>query len=301
MLVKILGTAAGGAFPQWNCSCPNCFRVRQGTFSGSRRTQAQIAFSCEPGQWTLLNASPDLRFQIEAAPELWPEEGRRSPIANVILTGADVDQILGLLLLREFHTFGIHSTPAIRTILTEDNTMFAVLARFAGQVAWRDIPLDAPFSIGGARAEALSLAGSFPGFVGKTRAAALNPAQAVIGLLLTPEAGGKTLAFLPGAGCVSERLIERLRSCDFVLFDGTFWSNDEPKQIPGLGRTALEIGHLPVSGPGGSLDRLAAFKGRRIYIHINNTNPMLDEDSSEYRRVLDCGWEIARDGMEIAL
>lgn len=301
MRVKILGTAAGGAFPQWNCSCPNCLRVRQGTFAGSPRTQAQLAFSCEPAQWTLLNASPDLRFQIEAAPELWPRDGRRSPVANVILTGADLDQILGLLLLREFHTFAIYSTPAIRAILTEDNSVFAVLARFAGQVAWHDIPLDAPFSIGGVRAEALSLAHSFPGFVSQPRAAALNPAEAAIGLLLTPEAGGKTLAFLPGVGCVSEKLLERLESCDFVLFDGTFWSNDEPRQIHGLGRTALEIGHLPVSGPGGSLDRLAALKGRRIYIHINNTNPMLDEDSTEYRRVRDCGWEIASDGMEIVL
>jgi pyrroloquinoline quinone biosynthesis protein B len=301
MRVKILGTAAGGAFPQWNCSCANCFRVRQGTFPGPRRTQAQLAFSCAPDEWTLVNASPDLRFQIESAPELWPGEGRRSPIANVILTGADADQILGLLLLREFHSFRIHSTPAMRVILTQDNSLFAVLARFAGQVIWRDIPLDSPFSTGGARAEALPLDGSFPGFVSGNRAASLNPAEAVVGLLLTPEAGGKTLAFLPGADGVSDVLLERLQSCDFVLFDGTFWSNDEPMHIPGLGRTAREIGHLPVSGPGGSLDRLAALDARKIYIHINNTNPMLDEDSAEYRRVRDCGWEIARDGMEIVL
>ena len=263
--------------------------------------QAQIAFCCEPDQWTLVNASPDLRFQIEAAPELWPRDGRRSPIANVILTGADADQILGLLLLREFHSFNIHSTPAIRAILTEDNSLFAVLARFSGQVGWRDIRFDAPFSAGGARAEALLLAGSFPGFVSRTRAAALNPIEAVIGLLLTPEAGGKTLAFLPGVGRISDLLLERLQSCDVVLFDGTFWSNDEPMHIPGLGRTALDIGHLPVSGTGGSLDRLAALSSRKIYIHINNTNPMLDEESSEYRSVRDCGWEIACDGMEIVL
>jgi pyrroloquinoline quinone biosynthesis protein B len=263
--------------------------------------QAQIAYSCEPDEWTLVNASPDLRFQIEAAPELWPHDGRRSPIAKVILTGADADQVLGLLLLREFHSFAIHSTPAIRAILTEDNSLFAVLARFSGQVCWRDIPLDAPFSAGGARAEALPLAGSFPGFVSQKRAARLNPLEAVIGLLLTPEAGGKTLAFLPGVGGVSDALLERLQSCDFVLFDGTFWSNDEPTHIPGLGRTALEIGHLPVSGPGGSLDRLAELSSRKIYIHINNTNPMLDEESSEYRRVRDCGWEIAREGTEIVL
>ncbi len=297
----MIGTAAGGAFPQWNCSCPNCLRVRQGTFAGSPRTQAQLAFSSEPDEWTLVNASPDLRFQIEATPELWPRDGRRSPIARVILTGAEADQILGLLLLREFHSFEIHSTPAIRAILREDNSLFAVLARFPGQVEWRDIPMDAPFTAGGARVEALPLAGSFPGFVSKARAADLNPAEADIGLLLTPEAGGKTLAFLPGAGCVSDALLERLQSCDSVLFDGTFWTDDEPMHIPGLGRTALQIGHLPVSGPGGSMDRLAALKARKIYIHINNTNPMLDEDGREYRSVRDSGWEIARDGMEIVL
>src|SRR5262249_10474210 len=148
MRVKILGTAAGGAFPQWNCSCANCFRVRHGNFAGPPRMQAQIAFSCEPDEWTLVNASPDLRVQIEAAPELWPRDGRRSPIANVILTGADADQVLGLLLLREFHSFNIHSTPAIRAILTEDNSLFAVLARFSGQVGWRDIRPDASFSAG---------------------------------------------------------------------------------------------------------------------------------------------------------
>lgn len=301
MRVKIIGTAAGGAFPQWNCSCANCFRVRQGQFSGPRRMQTQIAYSCEPDEWALVNASPDLRFQIEAAPELWPRDGRCSPIAKVILTGADADQILGLLLLREFHSFDIHSTPSIRAILTEDNSLFAVLERISGQVGWRDIPLDAPFSVGGARAEALPLAGSFPGFVSRRRAAALNPLEAVIGLLLTPEAGGKTLAFLPGVSVVSDVLLERLQSCDFVLFDGTFWSDDEPMRIPGLGRTASEIGHLRVSGPGGSLDRLAALSCRKIYIHINNTNPMLDEESREYRSVRDCGWEIARDGMEIVL
>jgi pyrroloquinoline quinone biosynthesis protein B len=136
MRAKIIGTAAGGAFPQWNCSCPNCFRVRQGNFSGPRRMQAQIAFSCEPDEWTLVNASPDLRFQIEAAPELWPRDGRRSPIANVILTGADAHQILGLLLLREFHSFNIHSTPAIRAILTEDNSLFARASRPDAVWAW---------------------------------------------------------------------------------------------------------------------------------------------------------------------
>ena len=301
MRVRVLGTAAGGGFPQWNCSCPNCLLVRQGAFAGPPRTQAQLAFSCSPGQWTLVNASPDLRFQIEATPDLWPCDGRRSPIAGVILTGAEVDQTLGLLLLREFHSFQIHSTPAIRSILTEDNSLFGVLARFAGQVQWQDLPLESAFVTGGARVEALPLPGSFPGFVNKSRAAALNPAEADIGLLLSPESGGATLAFLPGAACVTGALLERLQSCDILFFDGTFWSDDEPVRIPGLGRTALQIGHLPISGAGGSLERLAALNARRIYIHINNTNPILDEESAEYQAVRNAGWEVAADGMEIDL
>jgi pyrroloquinoline quinone biosynthesis protein B len=251
----------------------------------------------------LLNASPDLRFQIEATRELWPQEGtRHSPIRDVIVPSAEVDQTLGLLLLREFHSFRIHTTPSIRRILTEDNSMFGVLARFAGQVCWNDIPLDQPFCAGGARLEVLSLSGSFPGFVSSARLAELNPAEAVIGLLISPELGGGMLAFLPGAACVSDALLERLQTCDVVLFDGTFWSDEEPSLIPGVTRTARQMGHLPVSGSGGSLERLAALRrARKIYVHINNTNPILDEESMEQRMVRDAGWEVARDGMEITL
>src|SRR5262252_2137818 len=175
MQVRILGSAAGGGFPQWNCSCSNCRRVREGKFAGTPRTQTQLAWSAAPGQWTLLNASPDLRAQIEATPELWPlGNERNSPIRDVILTGAEVDQTLGLLLLREFHSFRVHATASVRRILTEDNNLFGVLARFAGQVCWNDIPLDQPFSAGGARLEVLPLPGSFPGFVSSARLAESN-------------------------------------------------------------------------------------------------------------------------------
>ncbi len=302
MRVKVLGSAAGGAVPQWNCSCSNCLRLRERTFPGLPRTQTQLAWDGAPGRWTLLNASPDLRFQIESAPELWPQNGRQSPIHDVVLTGAEVDQVLGLLLLREFHSFHVHATASVRRILTEDNSLFNVLARFPGQVCWNDISLDRPFSVGGAQLEALPLPGSFPGFVSASRAAELQPADAVIGLLLSPESGGGTLAFLPGIACVSDALLERLRDCDVVLFDGTFWSDDEPSRIPGIRRTARQMGHPPISGAGGTLDRLAALRRpRKIFIHINNTNPILDEDSPEHRAVRESGWEIASDGMEITL
>jgi pyrroloquinoline quinone biosynthesis protein B len=303
MRLRILGSAAGGGFPQWNCSCPNCRRLREGNFAGAARTQAQVAWAAAPGQWTLLNASPDLHAQIEATPELWPQGGaRNSPIRDVIVPSAEVDQTLGLLLLREFHSFRVHATASVRKILTEDNSLFGVLARFAGQVCWHDIPLDQPFCAGGARLEALPLPGSFPGFVSASRVAQSNPADAVIGLLISPESGGGTLAFLPGVGSVSEVLLERLQACDVMLFDGTFWNDDEPSRIPGVTRSARQMGHLPIAGPGGSLERLATLRRpRKILIHINNTNPILDEASVEHRMVRESGWEVAWDGMEMTL
>ena len=303
MRLRILGSAAGGGFPQWTCSCFNCRRLREGTFAGRARTQAQLAWNAAPGEWTLLNASPDLRAQIEATPELWPAKGaRNSPISDVIIPSAEVDQTLGLLLLREFHSFRVHATPSIRKILTEDNSLFGVLARFAGQVCWHDIPLDQPFCAGGARLEVLPVPGSFPGFVSARRITQLKPADAVIGLLISPPSGGRTLAFLPGVPEVSDALLERLQVCDVVLFDGTFWSDDEPSHIPGVTRTARQMGHLPLSGAGGSLERLASVqRPRKIFIHINNTNPILNEESMEYRIVCEAGWEVAWDGMEITL
>jgi pyrroloquinoline quinone biosynthesis protein B len=303
MRIKVLGSAAGGGFPQWNCSCPNCRRLREGKLAGTPRTQAQLAWSITPGQWTLVNASPDLRVQIQATPELWPQDGtRNSPITDVIVPSAEVDQILGLLFLREFHSFRVYATRSVRRILTEDNSLFDVLARFAGQVCWHDILPDQLFYVGGGRLEVLPLPGSFPGFVSASRVTELNLTDAVIGLLVSPESGGRTLAFLPGVSSVSDGLLERLQACDVVLFDGTFWSDDEPSRIPGVSRTARQMGHLPISGSGGSLERLAALqRPRRIFIHINNTNPVLDEESVEYRMVSEAGWEVASDGMEIRL
>ncbi|HEV2425097.1 MAG TPA: pyrroloquinoline quinone biosynthesis protein PqqB [Terriglobia bacterium] len=322
MRIKILGSAAGGGFPQWNCACSNCRRLRERRFPGVARTQAQLAWQSESGLWTLLNASPDLRTQIEATSELWPQDGsRHSPISDVILTGAEVDQTIGLLLLREFHSFRVHATHSVRRILTEDNSIFGVLRRYAGQACWKDIPLEAPFSVGGARLEAVPLGGSFPGFIGGARQAESDPAEAVIGLWITPVAAPssppepvsvavaavsppprKTLAFLPGVGSIPDSLLERLQQCDVLLFDGTFWSDEEPASIPGLGKTASQMGHMPVSGARGSLASLAGLdRARKIFIHINNTNPILDEESAEYRAVRDAGWEVARDGMEITL
>jgi pyrroloquinoline quinone biosynthesis protein B len=303
MRLKVLGSAAGGGFPQWNCGCVNCSRVREGRFPGAARTQAQLAWSAAADQWTLIGASPDLLTQIQSTPELWPPKGTRdSPIRNVLLLSAEVDQTLGLLSLREFHSFRVYATSSARKILTEDNTVFGVLARYAGQVCWEDIVPGRAFSVDGARLEPVPLRGFFPGFVSASRATKLNSAEAVIGVLLSPEAGGATAAFLPGVAEISDALRERLENCDILLFDGTFWSDSEPLEIPGITRTARQIGHVPISGPGGTLESLAALRRpRKIFIHINNTNPILDEESWQYRMVREAGWEVARDGMEFTL
>jgi pyrroloquinoline quinone biosynthesis protein B len=303
MRLKILGSAAGGGFPQWNCGCVNCRRIRARSFPGTVRTQAQLAWSAGSDHWNLIGASPDLLAQIQSAPELWPRNGTRdSPIRNVILTSAEVDQVLGLLLLREFQTFRVHATSSVRRILTEDNSIFGVLARFAGQVCWEDIVPERTFLADSARIEPVALPGSFPGFVRASRQAELNSADAVIGILLSPESGAGTIGFLPGVAEISDALRERLQNCDILLFDGTFWSDDEPLGIPGITRTARQIGHVPVSGSGGTLESLAMLRRpRKVFIHINNTNPILDEESRESRMVREAGWEVARDGMEFTL
>ena len=172
MRVKILGAAAGGGFPQWNCSCANCRRLRLGRFSGERRTQAQLAVNTSEDEWTLLNASPDLLRQIEVTAELWSKgDARHSPIKSVILTGAEVDQVLGLLLLREFHSFDIYATTSVRKILIYDNSLFAVLARVPGQVKWHDLQGGEPIRIGEIGIEPFWVPSSFPGYVSAGRRA----------------------------------------------------------------------------------------------------------------------------------
>lgn len=298
MRVKVLGAAAGGGFPQWNCRCSNCRKLRQGDFAGAPRTQAQLAVSAVDGAWCLVNAAPDLRAQIEATPELQPREGlRHSPIASVILTGAELDQALGLLLLRESQALRVYATAAVRRILLEDNSMFGMLQRYAGQAEWSDIQPGAPFEPAhGIRATPLAVPGGYPIYVNGSRLAGLPPGEAVLALLL------EGLAFFPNAPCVDEAWLPCMESSDVLLFDGTFWSDDELIRVQGSGRTARQMGHLPISGSGGTLERLAGLRHpRKLFIHVNNTNPILDPESREYAQVREAGWEVAQDGMEFEL
>ena len=308
MQIKILGSAAGGGFPQWNCACSNCSAVRAGTFAGKRRTQAQVIVRGEDESWFLLGASPDLRSQIEATPELHPQAGVRiSPIAGVVLTSADLDHVLGLLLLRELQPLRVFATASVLQILQEDNSFFGMLNRVPRQVEWSRIVPGAPFeltSVEGRRSgivgTAMTLATRYPAYVTPKRAGQLRSSEAVTGLIV--ESSGRRLAYLSSVGSIDEKLMETLNNVDVLLFDGTFWSDDELMQVESSGATAHQMGHVPVGGSDGSLRRLAELRhGKKIFIHINNTNPMLNESSPEHRAVRDAGWEIAEDGWQFTL
>ncbi len=307
MRIRILGSAAGGGFPQWNCNCRNCHALRVGAFQGKSRSQTQVVVSHDDCNWFLLNASPDLRTQIEATPALHPrKDARASPIAGVVLTSADLDQIVGLLSLRELQPFRVYCTSSIRRILQEDNTVFGMLNRVPNQVSWIEIRPGESFELTTGNDSKLSctvfsLGNRFPAYVSPERAASLSPEEALLGLVVGSASGGK-LAYMPTVPAADEALLQRLEPADLLLFDGTFWSDDELIQAQGSGSTARKMGHIPVSGPEGSLRKLAGLQHpRKVFVHVNNTNPILDESSAEYREVRAAGWEIAEDGWSIEL
>lgn len=304
MRVKVLGSAAGGGFPQWNCACSNCQRVRQKKFRGRARTQTQLAISSEK-DWFLLDASPDLRLQLESDRELVPRRGsskRSSPIASVILTSAEVDRVLGLLHLREFQPLTVYATESLHRILTENNSLFRVLHREANQVSWKSITPEKTFEIGELRCTPIAIKSAYPDYVSAARASELVANEALIGLEIEDASNGKKLAYFPSLPALSDALRTRLSACDLVFLDGTFWQDDELTQLRGAGRSAREMGHIPISGEGGTLEWLGALSHvKRTYIHINNTNPILDEESDANARVAAAGFTLAHDGQEFEL
>jgi pyrroloquinoline quinone biosynthesis protein B len=309
MRITILGSAAGGGFPQWNCACRNCAPFRAGQLRSKARSQAEVVVSAN-GQSYLVNASPDLRTQILSAPFLAPVRAPRdTPIAGVLLTSADVDSLAGLLHLREFQPLRIYATPSVRRIALEENRIFGVLNRANPPAIWQDFPLDTWFSLARAdatrgeapiRCRAVPLGGCYPDYVGDNLRRSLSPGEAVVGLAL--ETAGKRLFCAPALPDGSADWKEWARSSDLCLLDGTFWCEDELISAGVGSKTAREIGHPALSGHGGLLRELGPpQRGRRVLFHINNTNPILDEDSLEHREVRDAGWEIAYDGMQIEL
>jgi pyrroloquinoline quinone biosynthesis protein B len=311
MRIKILGSAAGGGFPQWNCNCRNCSGLRRGTIQAKPRTQTQIAFTVDDKTWFLIHASPDLRTQILAAPELAPpiSDPTGSPIAGVFLPSADVDAIAGLLHLREFQPFFVFATASLQRILKKENRIFNVLDRADPPVEWQTLaskgrlgchfsqnPGEAPAFICGT----FPLGDAYPDYVSQELARSLVPDEANIGF--TFEHKNKSVVIAPSLPGHVADWMKQVSNADIVLIDGTFWSDDELRRTGRSEKTAREIGHLPLFGTNGLLEIFPRnSRARRILIHINNTNPILDEASSEHRAVLDAGYEIAYDGMELEL
>lgn len=306
MRVIVLGAAAGGAFPQWNSNALPCRRARSGDPAAQPRTQASIAVSADDSYWVVLNASPDLRQQIEQTPALQPNDGlRSSPIAAVVLTGGDVDAIAGLLTLRERQALTVFATARVHAIL-DDNPIFEVLAR--GIVARHPIMLDVPCPISlpdgrpsGLTVTLFSVPGKVPLYLEQPgHVPRLQETDQTAGAAVSD--GISTLFFLPSCAAITPRLRDRLQGAAAVFFDGTLWSDDEMIRA-GLGpKTGQRMGHMSVSGPDGVL---AAFEGldiqRRVLLHINNSNPILLDDSLERAEVEAAGWCVAYDGMELAL
>jgi pyrroloquinoline quinone biosynthesis protein B len=311
MRLKILGSAAGGGFPQWNCACHNCAGLRAGILRSQPRTQTQIAFSPLPQVWFLVGASPDLRSQITTTPELAPnpETPGRSPIAGVFLLSADVDSVMGLLHLREFQSFFVFATSAIQRFLKNENRIFKVLDRANPPVQWQMLSSrgrigchlsDNPGSTPTFFYSAIPAGGTYPDYTSDEFRR--NSAAEEVSVALLLEQDNKKILIAPSLSGRNSEWSRFAASADLILIDGTFWSDDELAQTGRTQKTATEIGHLPLSGPDGLLQQYPKnAKGRKILLHTNNTNPILNEDSPEHRAVLEAGFEIAYDGMTIDL
>jgi pyrroloquinoline quinone biosynthesis protein B len=304
MQVKILGSAAGGGFPQWNCACPNCHAVRGGQFRGKARSQTQVAVSADGESWFLLGASPDLRSQLESSTALHPHSGiRSSPIQGVVLASADLDHVLGLLLMRELQPFRVHASEPIIKIL-RGNSMFGMLNRVADQVQWRPMQAGEQFTLKSQTGngtvigcQGVAVSSHYPAYAHQEQ----NSEEAVMGLILTAPSGA-TMGFFPQVGQLTSELKSIFEKLDCLLLDGTFWNDDELIRLQGSGQRAREMGHVPVGGDDGTLRQLAGLgTPRKMYIHVNNTNPMLNEAGAEYRAVRDAGWELAEDGCHFTL
>jgi pyrroloquinoline quinone biosynthesis protein B len=293
----VLGSAAGGGFPQWNCRCSVCALAWAGDPRVKPRTQASVAVSADGRHWVLLNAAPELREQIARTPALHPRALRDSPIAAVLLSGAEIDQTAGLLTLRERQSFVLVATAETHAALAA-NPMFAALV--PDLVARKIVEIGEIIELpGGLRAELFKAPGKAPLYLEGDNPALDAETEANVGIELTD--GQARLAFVPGCAAINPALLARFGRADAVLFDGTLFTDDEMIATGTGPKTGRRMGHMPMTGEGGSLAALAGLRARRIYIHINNTNSVLIDGSAERAKVAAAGWEIAEDGFRIKL
>ncbi|MBL3704422.1 pyrroloquinoline quinone biosynthesis protein PqqB [Sulfitobacter sp. BDSS02] len=291
---RILGAAAGGGLPQWNCGCENCNLARAGKIPS--QTQSSVAFTGNGKDWAVLNASPDIRQQFADCPDLHPTGLRNLPLHSVLVTNGDIDHVAGLLTLREMQPFSIFATKGIHDVL-EENPVFSALNDSV--VRRETVSLDTPVEIApGLTAELFAVPGKVPLYLEGDEVETDMMGEQTVGVHL--RAGEKDAFYIPGCARMNDDLRQRLDGAALVMFDGTLWADDEMVRA-GLGqKTGKRMGHMSMSGPDGSI---AAFHGlnvgKRIFVHMNNTNPVLRPDSEERAKAEAAGWTIGQDGMEI--
>ncbi|MCX5172745.1 pyrroloquinoline quinone biosynthesis protein PqqB [Streptomyces antibioticus] len=305
MLLRVLGTAAGGGVPQWNCACPGCSGAR--AHPERRRRHASLAVRTDDGRWYLVNATPDLGDQIEAHPGLHPGPGpRQTPIAGIVLTDAELDHTLGIARLREADALEIHATAPVRGALDERLRLGAVLGPYT-TLTWRDLPCHGARSLTGdtsGRADRGLRISAVPVSTKRPRYAADAPEDDawVVALRLYDPATGGTALYAPAVAAWSDTLHRVAAEADCVIVDGTFWDDEEPRRTGISSRTATGMGHLPIDGPGGTAGILAGLSARRrLYTHLNNTNPLVDPAAEQHKRLARLGIEVADDEMVIEL
>jgi pyrroloquinoline quinone biosynthesis protein B len=300
--VVLLGTAAGGGFPQWNCWCPICRTGRSSPHRAVRRRQSSAAVSVDGERWFLLNASPDVREQLECLPSPIPGGVRHMPVEGIVVTDAELDHTLGIVLLREARHLQLFATRAVRLILEDDSRILPVTEAFA-RVEVTELQMEEPNELQYRDGEASGITiEPFQVAAGPPRFARATNGGHTIGLILRDAMSGGCCAYVPGCGELDEALLERLGETDLLLFDGTFWTDDELISSGISDRSARQMDHQPISGPAGTLARLAGLRRpQKIYTHINNTNPILLEGSPERALVEQAGLTVGADGMSFSL
>ncbi|MEP1961361.1 pyrroloquinoline quinone biosynthesis protein PqqB [Tateyamaria sp.] len=292
----ILGAAAGGGLPQWNCGCENCNLARAGEIPA--QSQSSVAFSADSEQWAIVNASPDIRDQMARTTALHPTDLRKSPLKSILLTNGDIDHVAGLLTLREQQAFTLFATTEIHQVIADNPIFNALNPDFVTRIA---IELDEPFQLTtGIAARLIAVPGKVPLYLeGETVQTDLIGEQTV-GVQL--EASGKLVFYIPGCAVMPPDLKARIEGADMVMFDGTLWQDDEMVRAGLSQKTGQRMGHMSMSGTEGSI---AAFEGvnvaQKIFVHMNNTNPVLRPGSSEKSQAEQAGWIVAQDGMEFEI
>ena len=292
MKFLVLGAAAGGGLPQWNCGCANCKAARAGEIPASG--QSSLAVSARDGQWSILHASPDIRAQMLVNPQLHPRSLRDTPVQSVLVTNGDIDHIAGLLSLREQTPFTLFGTHEILSVL-DGNRIFDAVSR--EKVGRRDIALGQDFALhDGLNARLFAVPGKVPLFMeGDTVQTDLVGEQTVGARLWD---AGSVAYYIPGCAVITDALLAQIADADQLFFDGTLWDDDEMIRTKTGVKTGRRMGHIPISGPDGSMAALSHLSATKTYIHINNTNPIWQPDSPERAEVLAAGWQIAQDGQE---